>query len=252
MRQQQDLVLGLRLGRSIFIQNLSWISCFGPCRAFSRRNPSDDKLDCENLKLGGWQSCYPHQNECLSLTLDHTSGGATRRMDPPTLRGPGTHMEHRWHHSGYLVPYQQRSGNVASSRETFQERCFSGILWVGCRLLADKLEPHKWYHSFFVWIKKQSLLLCVKSGSIPIFFFLVSFRSPLPNVSFNGIWGDCGPRPVSGEVCGEHERRVAPSRGWAVRHPDRGNQAPAGQLVQTQERGHLHQVSQQWSSSPLL
>lgn len=155
MRQQQDLVLGLRLGRSIFIQNLSWISCFGPCRAFSRRNPSDGKFDCQNLKLRGWQSCYLHQNECLSLTLDHASGGAARRMDPPTLRGPGTHMEHRWHHSGYLVPYQQRSGNVASSRETFQERCFSGILWVGRCLPADKLEPHKWYHFLCGSVKQE-------------------------------------------------------------------------------------------------
>lgn len=49
------------------------------------------------------------------LILDKSAGGTTGWLDSPTVRGPRTDVEHRRYRLSYLVPYQQGSGNVASS-----------------------------------------------------------------------------------------------------------------------------------------
>lgn len=63
----------------------------------------------------------------------------------------------------------------------------------------------------------------------------------------NGIRRNRWPRSVQGEVRRQHEWRVTPSRGRTLRHPDSRNQASAWELVQTQERGYVHQIPKQWS-----
>lgn len=73
------------------------------------------------------------------------------------------------------------------------------------------------------------------------------FRSTLPNIPCNGIRRNRWPRSVPGEVRRQHEWRVTPPRGRTLRHPDSRNQAPTWELVQTQKRGHVHQIPKQRS-----
>lgn len=102
-------------------------------------------------------------------------------------------------------------------------------------------------HWNIVDIVKQTMKWRQYSGDTNLYSMNFPFRSTLPNIPCNGIRRNRWPRSVQGEVRHQHEWRVTPSRGRALRHPDSRNQASAWELVQTQERGYVHQIPKQWS-----
>lgn len=102
-------------------------------------------------------------------------------------------------------------------------------------------------HWNIVDIVKQLMKWRQYSGDMNLYSMNFPFRSTLPNIPCNGIRRNCWPRSVQGEVRRQHEWRVTPSRGRTLRHPDSRNQASAWELVQTQERGYVHQIPKQWS-----
>lgn len=96
-------------------------------------------------------------------------------------------------------------------------------------------------------IVKQTMKWRQYSGDKNCYSMNFPFRSTLPNIPCNRIRRNRWPRSVQGEVRRQHEWRVTPSRGRTLRHPDSRNQASAWELVQTQERGYVHQIPKQWS-----
>lgn len=102
-------------------------------------------------------------------------------------------------------------------------------------------------HWNIVDIVKQLMKWSQYSGDTNCYSMKFPFRSTLPNIPCNGIRRNRWPRSVQGEVRRQHEWRVTPSRGRTLRHPDSRNQASAWELVQTQERGYVHQIPKQWS-----
>lgn len=102
-------------------------------------------------------------------------------------------------------------------------------------------------HWNIVDIVKQLMKWRQYSGDTSLYSMNFPFRSTLPNIPCNGIRRNRWPRSVQGEVRRQHEWRVTPSRGRTLRHPDSRNQASAWELVQTQERGYVHQIPEQWS-----
>lgn len=102
-------------------------------------------------------------------------------------------------------------------------------------------------HWNIVDIVKQLMKWRQYSGDTNLYSMNFPFRSTLPNIPCNGIRRNRWPRSVQGEVRRQHEWRVTPSRGRTLRHPDSRNQASAWELVQTQERGNVHQIPKQWS-----
>lgn len=102
-------------------------------------------------------------------------------------------------------------------------------------------------HWNIVDIVKQTMKWRQYSGDTNCYSMKFPFRSTLPNIPCNGIRRNRWPRSVQGEVRRQHEWRVTPSRGRTLRHPDSRNQASAWELVQTQERGYVHQIPKQWS-----
>lgn len=102
-------------------------------------------------------------------------------------------------------------------------------------------------HWNIVDIVKQLMKWRQYSGDTNLYSMNFPFRSTLPNIPCNRIRRNRWPRSVQGEVRRQHEWRVTPSRGRTLRHPDSRNQASAWELVQTQERGYVHQIPKQWS-----